>query len=510
MSEASIQSPVPAPERSPAQLTRSESFSDRLNPVLVKEMRQALRGKAFRSSYLFVLLTASLLGFVVITANAARPGDDSLGAQFFLPLYGTLALGLCTLLPITCFQSMSAEWEGSTHDLLVLSELTPARILRGKLLTALAQGLLFASAFLPLLALAALMPGIDLVRAGVLLGVLPIASGSLCALALSIAALSKSGGYRGFVLGGLSLILIGCAWVLVVFAGAAVRGGLVDREFDLATLLAFAAIGLVGVYLYLTALGPLSHPEENASTPVRVYLTGAVIVALAAILGIRWFWVRDDEFLSAITMAFLVGGFFPLLGLVTERKALGRRVAREIQRRKTPVLFAPWLPGRDRALLLSALVTLPVALTPLGYRLFEGKDFTHFDLIPLGIWPYLMMYLALAPIFLGRFCETIGGRWRARVLVVSIAVGAALLPTLGGALLDIDGLESGIHLGNPFWIPLHLNRIQYWSGSEPVGQPPYLLLGVVATLFTALVAGDLLRGWTAVAGARRTGSDRNG
>ena len=463
-----------------------------------------------RHSYLFVLLTASGLGIVGITIDAGRTSHDGLGTQFFLQLYGTLAIGLCTLLPITCFQSMSAEWEGSTHDLLVLSELTPARILRGKLLTALAQALLFASAFLPLLALAALMPGIDLIRAGMLLGVLPIAGGSLCALALSIAAFSRISGFRGFMLGGLSLILIGCTWGLVMFTMVAVGLASGDREFDLSALVAFTGIGMVGVYLYLSALGPLSHPEENASSPMRVFLTGAVMIALAGIVVMRVFWVREDEFLSAMATGFLVVGLFPLLGFVTERKALGRRVASEIQRRKTPVLFAPWLPGRDRGVWLAALLSLPVALTPLIYKLAEGGMVENVDLFPLGLWPYLMMYLALAPVFLGGWCETVGGRWRARVTVIAIMVGAAILPTLAGALLDIDWLRNGLHLGNPFWILINLDQGRVWSAPDPAQNFPYLTVLVVVGFLSLLMIRHLIGGWTEVARARRTGSDRNG
>ena len=481
--------------------SRIEVLVDRFNPILVKETRQALRGKAFRAGYLIVLLSTCMVGLIVLANSSFQGSDDSLGKSYFMALYGPACVGLCAFLPIACFHSMSAEWEGSTHDLLALTELTPAKILRGKLATALVQGILFASASVPFLALVPLMPGISLVNAGFLLALLPIASGSLCCMSLAIAAHSKSLGNRGFVLGGVALISLVAAWLMVMLAGFTVERSSVDTEQFVAIGLVALFVGLAGAYLALTALGPLGHPEENVSTPVRVFLTGATLTALVVMI-VTQALVFSPLYspLAGICFALLLGSFVPFLGLVTERQGLGRRTALRVAEAKTSTLAAPWLPGPDRGLLLAFILGLPVALLPWAYALLADQDPIVEPGISIVMFVYLMAYLSIAPLILKSWCKTTVGRWRARALVVAILVFAVLLPQIADAFAG-GHLPEAFFLGDPFHSAGNLG--------DPNKTATVLGVCAIALFLIPVVARSAARGYAEVSQARRATPKEN-
>jgi hypothetical protein len=55
-------------------LTHLTDFSDKLSPMLVKELRQGLRARSFTMLFLIFQL---LLGFILLTASAASSMDSA-------------------------------------------------------------------------------------------------------------------------------------------------------------------------------------------------------------------------------------------------------------------------------------------------------------------------------------------------------------------------------------------------------------------------------------------------
>ena len=431
-----------------------ERLTDRFNPVLVKEVRQSLRGAPFRGFYVGVLLVASLLGATVLLA-AFRSGDTAvLGMQFFVPLFASLAIGLCTLLPLTCFQSLGAEWEEGTHDLLVLSDLEPGQIVRGKLFAAGVLGSVFASAFVPLIALAFLMPGVDLAAIGILLVFLFAISGSLCCVALAASAHARKKSLRTAVQALLALALVMASFGMISFGGAMVSNSseLKDEEF-LGGMVAFTSLVVAAAgYLFCTAVVPLTHPEENASTRVRLYLAATSLGMLGLVAALEHLVINTHDFTAVVCAFGLLVLFLPLLGLVTEAPGLGRRTHHQVAERGTSVLFAPFLPGGARGLALALGLGFVVAVFPALEGALHGDGNDEENLRPLVAFAYMACALAFAQLVLGGWCTTEVGRWRARLMTVLLIVCAVVLPTLIGLVFEDRDLTGGEHLGNPFWM----------------------------------------------------------
>jgi hypothetical protein len=161
MTEAVLSEPAAAPAAGVAAPDRKR-LDDRLNPILVKEVRQALRGRYFRWLFWLTLLAATLTALAIVAAETATGNATAFGDVFFLWTFGLMSAAVHGFVPFWAFLSTSAEWDENTYDLLVISNLRPRQIVYGKLLSALIQALLYYSTFGPFLVFAFLLNGVDL------------------------------------------------------------------------------------------------------------------------------------------------------------------------------------------------------------------------------------------------------------------------------------------------------------------------------------------------------------
>ena len=86
------------------------------------------------------------------TSSEAEFATADSGQSFFSALFGCLVFANCLFVPFAAFLSLSSEWDEETLDMLVMSNLRPWQIVRGKFLSAGFQALLYAVTFLPFLA----------------------------------------------------------------------------------------------------------------------------------------------------------------------------------------------------------------------------------------------------------------------------------------------------------------------------------------------------------------------
>jgi hypothetical protein len=171
-----------------ASTTPGVRIDDRLNPILVKEVRQSLRGKYFRVLFWITLGVGTLIGLSVVASLGGGDSDET-GQVFFMSMFGVLSAAVHCFVPFSAFLSTSAEWDENTYDLLVISNLRPRQIVQGKLLSALIQALLYYSTFGPFLVFAFLLNGVDL------LSIVALLSGSLATcVALTMLGIAQPGG----------------------------------------------------------------------------------------------------------------------------------------------------------------------------------------------------------------------------------------------------------------------------------------------------------------------------
>ena len=215
--------------------------SDRLSPIVVKEVRQIVRGREFTYSFGLSLLAGLAVAF--IGASNALSGEGTSGRGTFIALTSCLAFIGFAVVPIGAFSALRNERMEQTLDLITLTTLSPRRLVVGKLL---AQGVKLATFFAgmtPFVAMSFLLGGIDFVTIGITLAVVFMWSLWVCAAALTMSTLARSRAATGVMLGGLAILLFvafvgtGFAYRMLAFGigpgfGVPPRAALVDARRD--------------------------------------------------------------------------------------------------------------------------------------------------------------------------------------------------------------------------------------------------------------------------------------
>ena|GEM_PF-325841 len=136
------------------------------NPILVKELRSRMRG-----SRAFIILTAALvimalmmIGLISLFTQASNTFGNMLSPQIGQILFEGLInfelLLVCTVTPAITAGAISIEREKLTFEMLLATPLGPAKILWGKLISALSYVFLLIFAAIPLASLVFLFGGV--------------------------------------------------------------------------------------------------------------------------------------------------------------------------------------------------------------------------------------------------------------------------------------------------------------------------------------------------------------
>lgn len=478
--------------------------SDRLNPVLLKEIRQALRSRTFAILFPACLAVAVVIAVAVLvdSSHKENPGPD-----VFLPVFVVLEIAALGLVPFSAFQSMAGEWDEGSHDLLVLSHLSPGRIVLGKLLTAAVESALYFCAFLPLLLFTFLLRGVDVRDVLFLVCTLYVASLAMSCVALAAAGLSRVRFLRVVLLAALAGLGFGA---LVV--GAELAQQFVERgrgfgsgfAMDELLVLTFTLIGS-GLIAFLFAATRIAHPEDDRSSGPRLAFTAILVAALAVFgFGLVGNVSQRDLFEVASVMAVCIS--IPAICFVTEAEKLPRRVRANVPAGAVrAIVAAPFLPGGGRGvlwyLLQLALIAIwafavSASVTPSPVDNAKGWDAEGaqrwFTLIA-----YFMVYVAGFSLLLRRFTEKAGGRLIARLALPVLALLSMLLPALIGFVFGIRGWESMRH---PFF--------PFWTIGEPNVRYSFTYVSLIGVAVLVASAPRLARAVGEVLAARRVRSAR--
>ncbi|MBK7859216.1 MAG: ABC transporter permease [Archangiaceae bacterium] len=269
----------------------SERLAEAAGPIVVKEVRQGLRARVF-AIFFGLLLIGCLVVALIAAAEFDRRLNAELGPDYFRIFLGGLGIVEFFVIPYSAFRAMTREREDETWVLLVLTGLGPRRIVRGKVASALAQGLLYASACAPFVLFSYYLNGIDLPT--VLVALMLSAAWSCLWVCVGVAAATQAESRIGRAL--VHFLVLGCLLAATVggIAFAAFfseEGGRLLREQ--ASFRAFCA-GLILWALSTAwvasegAASGLALLSENSAKGPRVALTVQVLFALVAGAFVAW------------------------------------------------------------------------------------------------------------------------------------------------------------------------------------------------------------------------------
>ena len=356
--------------------------SDWCNPILVKEVRQSLKSRAFVTTFFLLLLGSWMISAIGLLAAGPAVEYGRVGQYFFIFYFGALCIALGAVVPYNAFRSLLNERDDNTFELLSITSLSPGQIVRGKWTCALVQALLFYSAIIPFIAFSSLLQGFNVVQALLLLVAALYGSVGLSITTLMLSTTVKQKTWQGLVsmlvmggLGGAIAMTISGLSSLMVF----------QLPLDMPAFWWVVGVGVLISLSYMwlfyqIAAARLTFESENRSSGIRLTASGQLVLVwliAAALVELAGFPL-NREFLLAIIIA--SGAHLAVVGISAspELDGLSRRASRGLPRSALlRALISPLLPGGALGylyLLVNLGILLIVSAYGWGWALSDPGD----------------------------------------------------------------------------------------------------------------------------------------
>jgi hypothetical protein len=441
-------------------------WSDRLNPILVREVQQAVKGRVFP----LTILLALGISIVIATVVAAEYVDGGTGRGAFDAGIATLVPLVLFVIPMQAYNSMRTELRGGIVEQLLLSRLGPGAVLFGKLQAAMVQFVLYVSVLAPLLATSYLLRGVDLPSIALSLLFASVLCLAATAFAVSSAAqaivpalqpIANLGIAFGLGVGTISMI----SFVASSAYSASIGWLLRSSQFGMVVSSVVLLAGLSTTLSWLAARTFLLHAFENKSTAFRVFLF------LLPVLAYGWMllFVPAADWRQAfptLTFTLLLAGVMFGIFMVTEQRALSPRVHAHVPRSAMRARFmALLLPGRDRGLLcfvtyITLLLVIAAVFWPNLGAGASGRIMRWMGPAGLMTIGYALVYLGLGRWVRDRLPDNLRGNHAGRFMLPVMLFLFCLVPVLVD-LVTRPGVHRWHfgHIMNPFW------TIDKWAGN---------------------------------------------
>lgn len=413
-----VEEPAPAePSKLRAGVAKAERLIGRLgeflNPILVKEARQALKSKQFSITFALLLTLVwvwSLLASLWIDPNnfANAPRQSML---VFTGYFVLLAFPLILVVPYGAFRSLAGEIEDGTYELLSITSLSPRQIIAGKMGSTLLQMMLYLSAVSPCLAFTYLLPRVDIVTIGIILLYVTCASALLSIFSLLLATVASQRHWQILLQVGLVLGLCFALWCVCASSVIMIEEGdlgMAAREFVF-----WFVVGLMLVYaaslfaiLFMCAKAMITFASENRSTGIRITLMVPPLITFAALTFGNLQFGFEPESIIAASISLIC--FWGLTGsmLTAESPFWSARMLRQLPQSLLGRACTAWFqPGPASGYMFVVLnfLALPLTATAIGF-INPGEQTNPFstsnDLgqqIELAwvLWLYLVIFLGI-------------------------------------------------------------------------------------------------------------------
>ena len=389
-----------------------ERWGEKLNPILVKETRQALKSKQFTITFGLLLLAGwawSFLGAVFIGSSIYY---GSHGGQMFVGYFLILAVPLLVIVPFSAFRSLASEREDGTYELLSITSLGPRQIISGKLGSSIVQMLIYGSAISPCLAFTYMLRGIDMPTIITIMVFMFLSSLLLSLVGLLCATATSERHWQVVLSVLLVMFLMVVCFGLISIAIAALDEGAFQFDNRYFWLTCGAIItAYVGYFsmIFLAASAQLTFVSDNRSTGLRITM---MLQYFLFSCWMGWLWLYEGDRLEpqvpVATIIFVMLHWFLMGAFMTgEHPDLSLRVRRNLpQTFLGRILFTWFSPGPGTGYMYAVtsvfgavLMWLPALiiggqLVPNSSNYWDEAPFVMSSICLLGT-SYVVFYLGL-------------------------------------------------------------------------------------------------------------------
>lgn len=333
-------------------------FSDRISPMLVKELRQGMRAKTFIAVFLSLQI---FLGVMLFSAGAAS-SSDQVGSIISGIIFTFFSIAVMIVQPLRGTSALAAEIKGNTIDMMVLTRLSAWRIVFGKWVAIVGQSALLFATIIPYLILRYFFGGMNLFGEMVFIILLFLTSMALTAVTVGLSG-CHSVIIRSLVpIFGLPMLL----WTfgaLFLFRGFRGSGEFMDMftldssESRWGVAAYIAAITYLGGSMLSLGASLIAPAAENHSIVRRL----VALVALLALVPLGIFGQIDEGLIALLITVICIPAIIIAL---TESAPLVQTVCKPFVKRGMAgkalgwLLYPCWPSGVLYAILIGLLGTL--------------------------------------------------------------------------------------------------------------------------------------------------------
>ena len=382
-----------------------ERASEWLNPILVKEARQALKSRQFVITFGLLLLFG--WAWTVFGVFLAAPGIFY-GAEGKGMLYGyflVLAIPLLVVVPFSAFRSLAAEREDGTYELISITALNARQIVGGKLGSAILQMMVYFSALAPCVAFTYLLRGVDIFSIFFVLYYTFLLSLLLSTLGLLVATATRARHWQVLlsVLLLLLLFISAIMWVSFIYSSLFSEIWRADRwQFWAANGFVLSIYATFFILFLWAAAAQISFASDNRSSRLRY------VMVVQQVLWFGWmvfFWLAFEEPEIAAVMTSAAAVYWIAMGalLIGEYPQLSPRVKRELPQTYLGRMLFTWFnPGSGTGYVFAVLnmtAYTAITLAMLGWLSAMGASWSQFRVINI-VW-FTLLQTAYVAIYLG-------------------------------------------------------------------------------------------------------------
>ncbi|HEY8960642.1 MAG TPA: hypothetical protein VIM57_00450 [Luteolibacter sp.] len=426
----------------------SDDFPDRLSPMMVKELRQGLRAKAFVAVF---LVLQGLLGLILLAASAGASSDRA-GMAVSQVIFVFFSLAVLVIQPLRGVAALSSEIKGNTIDLMVLTRLSSLRIVAGKWIALVGQSALLVATIVPYLILRYYFGGMNLFAELLLVLLVFLFSAALTAVTVGLSA-SSSILVRGLI------PLAGTVALTISIFGVGFGGGL-NELIEICSLESSQYMARVTVFVFTIAyLGwhALSLGASLIAPQAENHATIRRIVALISIAVTGGIFVWNHALFSELIFMYVALGAPAIVLALSEPNQLVPTVCRPFVKRgfigriAGRFLYPGWPAGVFFTGLLASLCGTVALILPD----FQSSHSSPEIIVSLALLGGLL-FPAVLTVFFGKKVKERFACFL--LLLIASGVFTVVLGALGGSLSEQEFLWFFV------WNPLVLAIMREWYG----------------------------------------------
>lgn len=373
-----------------------DKWSDRFSSILVKETRQATKSRHFVWTFFATIIITLIVTFVILANDSS---GNQLGQSLLMGYLVILGLPLMIIVPISTFQSLSAEHGDGTLQLISITTMKPSEIVIGKLCSAFLQILIYMSVLAPCITFTFLLRGVDVYQIVVSLLFAFGCSASLCCLGLAMSSVSTTRILNAAMQLVFVLVLLGSGWLWCYMAYV------LSQEFGNIPAEAYFwiagwACGILSTALLLlvAATAQITFDSDNRSTYLRIAMLVQQTFFIAFMVGAVEVGIPQNGML--FFLMFLLHYWLLMGSLMTMTShRLSNRVRRSMPRSILGRAFGGLLmPGPGRAFIFAwanGMFGLAVATV---LMLWITRGTPNFEAVVLSVF-YFSLFLSCCYIF---------------------------------------------------------------------------------------------------------------